>query len=78
LIIEIQHQMTFVENQQFELLKTNYEKVLYRNGEPAMFYADKLGNFLGKIVGITNQGKLIVELENESLETFALKEIRFI
>ncbi len=78
LIIEIQHQMTFIESQQFELLKLNYEKVLHRNGEPAMFHADKLGNFIGKILGITDQGKLLVELENESLETFALKEIQFI
>ncbi len=77
ILIEVQHQITFIESQQFELLKINYEKVLYRNGEAAMFHADKLGNFLGKILGITYQGKLIVELENESLETFALKEIRF-
>ena len=78
LIVEIEHQMTFIESQQFDLLKLNYEKVLYRNGEPSMFHSDKFGNFLGKILGITYQGKLIVELENESLETFDLKEIRFI
>ncbi len=78
LIVEIQQQITFIERGQFDMLKLNYEKVLYRNGEPSMFNNDKYGNFLGKILGITYQGKLIVELENESLETFDLKEIQFV
>jgi len=49
-----------------------------RKGEPAMYKNDSYGNFLGKILGITYQGKLIVELENETLEKFDLKEIEFI
>ncbi len=77
LVIEIEHQITFVEKLQFDVLKLNYEKVLYRHGKPAMFHNGKLGNFLGKILGITEQGKLMVELENEDVEAFALKELRF-
>ncbi len=78
LITAIQTQMDLITAEKFSLLKSNYEKVLYRNGEPAMFKNDRYGNFLGKILGITYQGKLVVELENETLEKFDLKEIEFI
>lgn len=78
LITAIQSQMDLITAEKFSLLKSNYEKVLYRNGEPAMFKNDRYGNFLGKILGITYQGKLVVELENETLEKFDLKEIQFI
>ena len=78
LIAEIQVQIDLINTEKFSLLKSNYEKVLYRNGEPAMFKNDLYGNFLGKILGITYQGKLVVELENERLEKFDLKEIQFI
>ena len=78
LISTIQEQIDLITTEKFSLLKSNYEKVLFRNGEPAMFNNDRYGNFLGKIVGITYQGKLVVELENERLEKFDLKEIQFI
>ncbi len=78
LISAIQFQMHLIETEKFALLKSNYEQVLYRNGIPAMFKNERYGNFLGKILGITYQGKLVVELENETLEKFDLKEIEFI
>lgn len=78
LITAIQAQMDLITAEKFSILKSNYEKVLFRNGEPAMFKNDRYGNFLGKILGITYQGKLVVELENERLEKFDLKEIQFI
>ena len=78
LITTIQRQMDLITVEKFSLLKSNYERVLYRNGQPAMFKNDRYGNFLGKILGITYQGKLVVELENETLEKFDLKEIEFI
>jgi len=78
LIAEIKVQTNLITTENFSLLKANYEKVLYRNGVPSMYKNNHSGNFLGKILGITYQGKLIIELENESLEMFDLKEIEFI
>ena len=78
LIAAIQVQMALIQTEKFSMLKSNYEQALYRNGQPAMFKNDRFGNFLGKILGITYQGQLVVELENERLEKFDLKEIEFI
>lgn len=78
LLDEIQQQLFLVDNKQFTLLQKKYEQVLYKKNEPVMFWNNLSGNFLGKILGITKQGKLIVELENETIENFDLKEIQFI
>jgi len=78
LIAAIRVHMNLINTEKFSFLKSNYEAALYRKGEPAMYKNDSYGNFLGKILGITYQGKLIVELENETLEKFDLKEIEFI
>lgn len=78
LIVEIQIQTDLIVAEKFSILKSNYEDVLYRNGIPAMFKNNLYGKFLGKILGITYQGKLVIELENETLEKFDLKEIEFI
>tara|TARA_R110002073_G_scaffold14998_1_gene60089 strand:- start:8763 stop:9494 length:732 start_codon:yes stop_codon:yes gene_type:complete len=78
LIVELKIQLALVADQQFQLLKRNYEKVLYRKDEPAMFRNDQNGNFMGKILGITKQGNLIVERDNDTVETYDLKEIEFI
>jgi len=77
LLDEIQQQLKFVDNKQFTLLQKKYEQVLYKINQPAMFWNILNGNFLGKILGVTKQGKLIVELENETIEIFDLKEIKF-
>lgn len=78
LITAIKIQTNLIVNEEFGLLKSNYEQALYRKDKPAMFNNERYGNFLGKILGITYQGKLVVELENETLEKFDLKEIKFI
>lgn len=40
-------------------------------------YEDLSGDFKGKIVGITAQGKLEIELENGDVQLFGLKEVVF-
>lgn len=77
LLEKIKEQLLLVAEKQFTLLQKNYEQVLYKKNQPMMFRNEISGNFLGKILGITKQGKLIVELENETLKTFDLKEIQF-
>ena len=41
-------------------------------------FKDNLNNlFLGKIIDISKEGRLVVELENEKIRKFDLKEIKF-
>lgn len=78
LLEELEQRLLFLVQKKFTILHKNYEQVLYKKNKPEMFRNALLGNFLGKILGITKQGKLIVELENETLKTFDLKEIQFV
>ena len=77
LLKEIKQQFLLIDDNQFALLQKKYEEVLYKINKPAMFNNVKNEKFLGKILGINKQGKLIVELENDTLKTFDLKEISF-
>ncbi len=78
LIDELKKEAQLIENQEFEIIKERYEKHLFRRNIPSM-YKDASGHhFMGKILGINNEGSLSVELENESVKTFDLKEIQFI
>jgi len=42
-----------------------------------MFEDDKGVVFLGKIIDVSEEGRLVVELENETTRKFSLKEIKF-
>lgn len=77
LIEEIIAQVELIIGKQFKLLKQSYESVLYKKDEPAMFKNVLNENFMGKILGITEQGNLVVELDNDRIETYDLKEIQF-
>lgn len=77
IVISIQNFMGYVERNEFEPLKKIYLKSLYRFQMPSMF-EDKNGTvFLGKIVDVLADGKLVVELEDEKTRKFNFKEIKF-
>ncbi len=58
-------------------LETQYLNALYMKGVPTMF---KTNNkiFMGKILGISTDGKLQIELEDESIKEFGIKEVEFV
>jgi len=77
ILLEIRYQLHLLEQQKFNEIKLRYEDVLYKKGIPSMFIDTTTNNtFLGKIIGVTNQGKLQIELDDESLREYALKEIK--
>ena len=77
LINSLKKYVKLVENQDFFDLKKEYIANLFKYKVPSMF-EDYLGNqFLGKIVDISTDGRLVVELENEKTRKFNLKEIKF-
>jgi BirA family biotin operon repressor/biotin-[acetyl-CoA-carboxylase] ligase len=69
--------MGYVERKEFESLKKIYLKSLYRFQTPSMFEDNKGTVFLGRIVDILEDGKLLVELEDEKTRKFNFKEIKF-
>ena len=69
--------MAFIENKDFEKLKKLYLAALYKFETPMMFEDLNKTVFLGKIVGISKIGQLLVSLENETVRKFNLKEIKF-
>ena len=77
ILLEIQYQFVLIKQKKFLEIKQMYEDVLYKKAIPSMFIDSDNNTFLGKIVGVGNEGKLQVELESESIREFAFKEIKF-
>ncbi len=77
ILLEIQYQLHLIDQQKFEEIKQEYESILYKKGVPSMFIDTNNNTFLGKVIGVTNGGKLQIELDDESLQEYDLKEIKF-
>jgi len=77
IISSIQFYIGFVEKKNFDSLKKLYLESLYKFQTPMMFEDDKGVVFLGKIIDVSEEGRLVVELENETTRKFSLKEIKF-
>lgn len=75
LIEKIKKRIQLLSLKKYELFENEYLKVLYKRNIPTMF-KDKNGIlFMGKIVGISESGNLQIELEDESIKEFRIKEI---
>ena len=77
ILLEIQYQFVLIKQRKFLEIKKMYEDVLYKKAIPSMFIDSHNNTFLGKIIGVGKEGKLQVELENESIREFDFKEIKF-
>jgi len=77
IVKSIKYYISYIERNDFNGLKKMYLAFLYKIQTPAMF-EDKEGVvFLGKIITVSEDGKLVIELENETTRKFNLKEIKF-
>ncbi|WP_430409747.1 biotin--[acetyl-CoA-carboxylase] ligase [Kordia sp.] len=65
-----------ITDRSFDILKTEYESLLFRKDKPSTFRKLNGDFFMGFIQGVDEDGKLIVLLEDEIVETFDLKEIK--
>ncbi len=77
LIKAIKKQVTLLNDKNYDEIDANYLKSLYKYKTPSMFRIIS-GVFMGKIVGVSFDGRLQVELENEKTHEFNLKEIEFV
>lgn len=72
-----QELLYFKDGVDLQNLKERYLKNLYRFQKPSMFKTQEKV-FLGKIIGVDEQGRLLVMNEDDSIVEYALKEITFL
>jgi BirA family biotin operon repressor/biotin-[acetyl-CoA-carboxylase] ligase len=77
LVDELKKSIAFITNSTTNVLKKEYLKWLYKKNIPTMFKDSKNVLFMGKIVDVSLQGKLQIELEDESIQEFGIKEVSF-
>lgn len=75
---ELQKNIQLLEMQKYTQLEKKYLSVLYKKEVPSMFKNTQNTLFMGKIIGISQNGKLQIELENETVQEFGLKEVSFV
>lgn len=77
-VYSMQQQIELLTLHNFDLLHRNYEQVLYKKDKVLMFENKNKEKFMGKIIGVTNKGKLQVVQENEVVKQYNFKEIIFL
>lgn len=75
LIYHLKKRISQLTRKKYHLLESEYLNVLYKKNSPTMFKDNKANLFMGKIIGISVSGNLQVELEDESVREFGIKEI---
>lgn len=65
-----------ITDRSFDVLKTEYESLLFRKDKPSTFKKLNGDLFMGFIQGVSEDGKLNVLLEDEIIDAFDLKEIK--
>lgn len=62
----------------FYSIKRKYLEVLYKKEIPTMFKDSGNNIFIGKIINVSDSGKLQIELEDTSIREFGIKEIQIL
>lgn len=75
---KLQEYITLLKQKQFQVLETSYLNNLYKKNIATMFKDSNNVLFMGLIRGVSLDGKLQVELEDETVKEFGLKEISFL
>jgi BirA family biotin operon repressor/biotin-[acetyl-CoA-carboxylase] ligase len=75
MVVSLQSKIALLNTKDFSSLESSYLRVLYKKNTPTMFKDRKGVLFMGIIRGISMDGKLQVELEDEMLREFGIKEI---
>ena len=76
-IEKLKQRIQVLSHKKYDLLETDYLNVLYKKNSPAMFKDSNAILFLGKIIGISANGNLQIELDDETIKEFGIKEVSF-
>ena len=77
LIDELKIQISYITDASTNVLKKNYLKLLHKKNTPTMFKNSEGTLFMGKIIGVSPVGKLQIELDDDSIKEFGIKEVSF-
>ncbi|MDO6598228.1 biotin--[acetyl-CoA-carboxylase] ligase [Oceanihabitans sp. 2_MG-2023] len=77
-IENLKYYFSFLESGNLEVLKTTYEKYLFRKNKPSTFKDIEGDMFSGIIQSISQNGKLQVLLEDNIIKEYDLKEIKLL
>jgi len=63
---------------EYGFLKHTYEEVMYKKGKSILFEDMKGKTFMARILGVSKQGKLLLEEEGIHLRLYDFKEVKFL
>lgn len=75
---KMKENISLLNSKKYNKLEDKYLLNLYKKGIPSMFKTAKKVLFMGKISGISESGKLQIELLNGTVKDFGLKEVSFV
>ena len=73
----IQHRIQAFLSGEFKELEEAYSKLLYRKNILSDFLDNQGNQFIGSITGISEDGNLLISMENGSVREFGIKEVAF-
>ncbi|WBX74284.1 biotin--[acetyl-CoA-carboxylase] ligase [Tenacibaculum pacificus] len=76
-LVSLKEKLERLNKKEYLSLEKEYLAVLYKKNVPSMFKTNQNILFMGKIIGVSSIGKLQIELENETLKEFDIKEVSF-
>ncbi|CAM1372437.1 biotin--[acetyl-CoA-carboxylase] ligase [Tenacibaculum xiamenense] len=77
LLNKLEKNLFDLEKCKYFALEKRYLDVLYKKNVPSMFKTDQNVLFMGKIIGVSQEGKLQIELDDETIQEFGIKEVSF-
>jgi len=78
IIKQLQFRVSEIENGNFQKVNDEYHRVLYKKGIPSTFLDTTTQLlFMGIIVGVSKTGKLRIQIEDDSILEYGIKEVSF-
>jgi BirA family biotin operon repressor/biotin-[acetyl-CoA-carboxylase] ligase len=77
LVLKLKEKIEILNANQFTILEEGYLSVLYKKNIPTMFKDCNNALFIGIIKNISTEGKLQIQLEDDSVKEFGIKEVSF-
>jgi len=77
LVAYLREKIELLNADQFHTLEEKYLSVLYKKNIPTMFKNSNNDLFIGIIKNVSSEGKLQIQLEDDSIKEFGIKEVSF-
>lgn len=77
IVLKLKDKINLLNKKEYLFLEKEYLNVLYKKNVPSMFKTNQNILFMGKIIGVSNVGNLQIELENETIKEFGIKDVSF-